>query len=139
MKLELVSLSGVKYSGEAYEVVIPTAAGEIAVYPNHMPLVSLATPGVLSIRVAKTDTNTEPYAIGGGIIQVDGQTLRILVDEVETADDILEAEAQKAFELAKKMKSEAKNAVELEKAQAMMDRSAVRLKVVELRHRRRNR
>ncbi|MDB5186181.1 MAG: atpC, partial [Candidatus Saccharibacteria bacterium] len=45
MKLELVSLTGVKYSDDAYEVVIPTADGEIAVFPGHMPLVSLAVPG----------------------------------------------------------------------------------------------
>ncbi len=79
MNLELVSLSGVKYSDEAYEVVIPTAAGEIAVYPNHMPLVSLAIPGMLSIRRNKTDNDNavEHYAILGGVIQVDGKTLRI--------------------------------------------------------------
>lgn len=141
MKLELVSLTGVKYSDDAYEVVIPTADGEIAVYPNHMPLVSLAVPGMLSIRKNKgdSDNQVEQYATLGGVIEIDGTTVRILVDEVEHAEDIQEETARKAYEQAQKMKKEAKNSVELEKAQTMMDRQAIRLRVVELRrgHRRR--
>lgn len=140
MKLELVSLRGVKYSDDAYEVVIPTADGEIAVYPNHMPLVSLAVPGLLSIRKNKNDSDSqvEQYATLGGVVEIDGSNIRILVDEVEHAEEIQEEAARKAYEQAQKMKKEAKNSVELDKAQAMMDRQAVRLKVVELRrgHRR---
>jgi F-type H+-transporting ATPase subunit epsilon len=139
MKLELVSLSGIKYSGDAYEVVIPTAAGEIAVYPDHMPLVSIAVPGVLSIRKSKNDADVEHYASFGGVIEVSGDTLRILVDEVEHADELYEEEAKRAYEHAQKLKSEAKNAVDLEKAQALMDRSAVRLKVADLKRRHRPR
>jgi F-type H+-transporting ATPase subunit epsilon len=142
MKLELVSLTGVKFADDAYEVIIPTADGEIAVFPDHMPLISLAVPGVLTVRRSKTDSDDqlEHFATLGGVIEITGTTLRILVDEVEHADDIYEDEVRKAYEKAKKMKSEAKDAVELEKAQALMDRHAVRLKVTELkRHHQRRR
>jgi F-type H+-transporting ATPase subunit epsilon len=135
MKLELVSLSGVVYSGDAYEVVIPTADGEIAVYPNHMPLISLAVPGILTVRKAKGDAGMETYATFGGVIEIDGQTVRILVDEVEHAEELYEDEVRKAYEQAQKLKSEAKNAVDLEKAQALVDRQAVRLKVAGLKRR----
>ena len=139
MKLELVSLTGVKYSDEAYEVVIPTAGGDIAVYPGHMPLVSLAVPGALAIRKKKTDTDDvrEYYAVQGGVVEVSGERVRILIDEIDHADEIHEAEAQKALEHARKLKSEAKTQLELEQAQAMMDRSAVRLKVAGLRRHKR--
>lgn len=140
MKLELVSLSGIKYSGDAYEVVIPTADGEIAVYPDHMPLISIAVPGVLTIRKSKGDTQVENYATLGGVVEVSGDTLRILVDDVEHADELYEEEVKRAYEHAQKLKSEAKNAVDLEKAQALVDRHAVRLKVAELkRHHQRRR
>jgi F-type H+-transporting ATPase subunit epsilon len=135
MKLELVSLSGVVYSGDAYEVVIPTADGEIAVYPNHMPLISLAVPGILTVRKAKGEAGMETYATFGGVIEIDGQTVRILVDEVEHAEELYEDEVRKAYEQAQKLKSEAKNAVDLEKAQALVDRQAVRLKVAGLKRR----
>jgi F-type H+-transporting ATPase subunit epsilon len=140
MKLELVSLSGVEYSGDAYEVVIPTADGEIAVYPDHMPLVSIAVPGVLTIRKAKGDAGVETYASLGGVVEISGDTVRILVDEAEHADELYEEEVKRAYEHAQKLKSEAKNAVDLEKAQALVDRHAIRLKVAELkRHHQRRR
>jgi F-type H+-transporting ATPase subunit epsilon len=134
MQLELVSLTGLKYSGEAYEVVIPTADGEIAVYPDHMPLISLAVPGVLTVRKKKDDADTElqTYATLGGVVEISGDHLRILVDEIEHEDELYEDEVREAYEKAQKMKSEATSAVDIEKAQALMDRHAIRLKVAEL-------
>jgi len=138
MKLQLVSLTGIKYDDEAYEVVIPTADGTIAVFPGHMPLVAIAVPGLLTIRQHKGDADTArtEYAAAGGIIEVlDGETIRILVDEAEKPEDIVEAEAQAAYARAQKMKSEAKSQVELEKAQSLMDHHAARLHIAELRRR----
>lgn len=142
MQLELVSLTGLKYSGDAYEVVIPTADGEIAVYPDHMPLISLAVPGVLTVRKKKDDADAdlETYATLGGVVEISGDKLRILVDEVEHEDELYEDEVRQAYEKAQKLKSEAKTAVELEHAQALMDRHAIRLRVAELkRHHQRRR
>ena len=80
----------------------------------------------------------EHFAISGGVIEVANNTLRLLVDEADHADEINEAEAQKAMELAQKMKSEAKDQVSLEHAQSLIDRSAVRLQVAGLKRRRRS-
>ncbi len=55
--------------------------------------------------------------------------------EDDHADEISEAEAERAFQLAEKMKAEAKDQVSLEHAQALVDRSAVRLQVAQLRRR----
>lgn len=141
MQLELVSLSGIKYADNAYEVIIPTADGDIAVYPGHMPLISLAVPGMLAIRKQKTDPDSarEYYAVLGGVVEIGGDTVRILVDEVEHAEDLYAEEIKSALERAKKMKAEATSAVDLERAQAMVDRQAVRLKVAELHGHRRTR
>lgn len=139
MKLQLIALSGTKYDDEAYEVIIPTAEGAIAVYPGHMPLVSLAVPGLLTIRKNKSDNDSAlwEYAVAGGVVEIDPETVRILVDEVERAEDIVEAEAKEALERAQKMKLEAKSQVELEKAHALMDRQAVRLQIAGLKRRHR--
>lgn len=137
MKLELVSLSGVKYSGDVYEIGIPTAAGQISVYPDHMPLITLAAPGILTVRKAKDTPNedVETFASFGGVIEVDGQTVRILVDEVDHADELVEEEVREAYQKAQKLRAQATSAVDLEKAQSLMDRHAVRLKVAELKRR----
>ena len=139
IKFQLVSLDGVKYDEDVYEVLLPTLDGEIGVLPGHMPLISAATNGVISVRRVASDKDDamEHFAISGGVIEVANNTLRVLVDEADHADEINEAEAQKAFDLAQKMKTEAKDQVSLEHAQSLLDRSAVRLQVAGLKRRRR--
>ena len=134
---ELVSLGGSKFNDDVYEVILPTLDGEIGVLPGHMPLISVATHGVVSIRRKSGDRDDfmEHFAISGGVVEVDGNTLRVLVDDADHADEINEAEAQKAYDLAQKMKAEAKDQVSLEHAQSLVDRHAVRLQVAGLRRR----
>jgi F-type H+-transporting ATPase subunit epsilon len=138
LRLELITLSGAKLQDEVYEVILPTSEGGIAVYPQHMPLVTTIVPGVVKVRRKKTDSddNLDIFATNGGVAEISGTTLRLLVDEATHADEIVEQEAAEALAEAKKLKEEAKDEVELERAQAMVDRQAVRLKVAELRRHR---
>lgn len=140
MKCELVTLTGLKFQeDDVYEVVLPTSTGEIAVFPNHMPLVTLATPGVISVRrkAGAADADMDHFATNGGVIEIGNDFVRVLVDEADRGDEIVESEARAALERAQKMKDEAGDSVSLEKAQALVDRHAVRLKVAELRRRHR--
>ena len=138
IRFQLVSLSGSKFDEDVYEVLLPTLDGQIGVMPGHMPLVSVATSGVVSVRhkAGDRDDMMDNFAISGGAIEVENDNLRLLVDEADHADEINEQEAQKAFELAKKMKADAKDQVSLEHAQSLIDRQAVRLQVAGLRRRR---
>lgn len=135
---QLVSLGGVKLDQEVYEIILPTLDGQIAVLPGHMPLISAAANGIVSIRKTSNerDDMMDHFAISGGVIEVDNNTLRVLVDEADHADEISEAEAIKAYEAAKKLKSEAKDQISLEHAQSLVDRSSVRLQVAGLKRRR---
>ncbi len=139
MKLELVTLSGIKVDTDVYEVMLPTAAGPIAVFPGHEPLVSVAVPGAIIVRFKKGDPESqlEYYAVSGGVIEVTQKLVRVLVDEADHGDDIVEAESRAALEKAMKLKETAKDAVELEKATELIDRHQVRLNVAGLRRRHR--
>lgn len=139
MQLQLVTLAGVQLDTEVYEVQIPTAMGPIGVFPGHEPLVSIAVPGVIKVRHNKTDSDNllEYFAIGGGVIDIDQKVIRVLVDEADRDEDIVEAEAKAALDKALEMKKNAKTAVELEKAAALVDRHQVRLNVAGLRRRKR--
>ncbi|MFZ1249683.1 MAG: ATP synthase F1 subunit epsilon [Candidatus Saccharimonadales bacterium] len=140
MKLNLVTLSGVKYDEEAYEVIIPTVDGEIGVFPSHEPLVTLAKSGVIQVRHSKGDPDErlEYFAVSGGIVEISNDLVRVLVDEADHGEDIVAAESQAALDRALKLRDEAKDQVELEKAHQLVDRHMVRLKVADLhrRHRR---
>jgi len=137
MKLELVTLTGLKFQEDVYEVILPTATGTIAVFPKHMPLVSLAVPGVISVRRQRNtpDDELEHFATNGGVIEIGNDMVRVLVDEADRGDEIVEAESRQALERAHKLREQASDKVSLEHAQALVDRHAVRLKVAELRRR----
>lgn len=141
MKLEFISLSGPKLQENVYEVLLPTADGVIAIYPQHAPTVTTVAPGVIMVRRKKTDSNEQRdvFATNGGIAEISNATIRLLVNEADHADDLVESEVQEALARAKQLKSEAKDEVELERAEALIDRHAVRLKVAELRRNRKPR
>lgn len=134
---QLVALSGTKYDDDVYEVILPTLEGEIGVLQDHMPLVSVATTGAIAVRKDQKDSDSarEFFAISGGVIEISNNTLRVLVDEADHADDINEAEAEAAIERANKLKAEAKDEVSLDHAQQLVDRHTVRLQVANLKRR----
>lgn len=139
IKFQLVSLDGVKFDEEVYEITLPTMDGEIGVLPGHMPLISVAESGVILVRRRAQDRDDmrDVFAISGGAIEVSGNSLRVLVDEADNSDEISEEEAKEAMERAKKMKAEAKDQVSLDQAQSLIDRQAVRLQVAGMKRRRR--
>ena len=134
---KLVALSGTKFNADVYEVILPTLDGQIGVLAHHMPLISAVTNGVIIVRhsAKEHDSLRDFFATNGGVILVENNTLRVLVDEADHADDINEAEAKDALARAKKLRSEAKDQISLEKAQSLVDRHDVRLKVTAMRRR----
>lgn len=137
IKFQIITLSGVKFDEDVYQVQLPTPDGNIGVFPNHMPLVSLAVPGVISVRRNQRDRDDklEYFATDGGVIEIIDNTVIILADEAVHAEDIHEESAKKALEVAQQAYKDAKDRVSLEKAQAMIDRQAVRLDVAKYKRR----
>jgi F-type H+-transporting ATPase subunit epsilon len=138
IRFQIVTLSGVKFDEEVYEVILPTPDGQIGVFPDHMPLVSMAVPGVIMVRRDQRDSNSklEYFATDGGIIEILDNTIKILADEAVHAEDIHEEASKKALIAAEEAYKNAKDKVSLDKAQAMIDRQAVRLNVAKYKRRR---
>lgn len=137
MDLELITLSGIKVKEPIYSAVIPTVDGEISVFPSHEQLVTLAKAGIIAVTFEKDGDLIEYYAISGGVVEISQTRLRILVDEADHGDDIIEAETQAALERAIELRDNADTQVEREKAHQLVDRHLVRLKVAELRRKKR--
>lgn len=139
MKLQLVTMTGVKVDEPIYSATIPTVDGEISVFPSHESLVTLARNGVITVRFKKDnpDAKLEYFAISGGVVQIDQTQIRVLVDEADHGAEIIEAETRAALERAIRQRDEADDQIEREKAHRLIDRHMVRLKVAELQRRRR--
>ncbi len=133
-RFQLVAPTGTKFDDQVYEVILPTLDGQIGVLAHHMPLISVVVNGVIIVRhdSRENDLARDFFAVSGGAVIVENNTLKVLVDEADHARDINEAEAKEALERALKLKAEASDQISLEKAQSLIDRSNVRLKVASL-------
>ena len=141
MRFKLVTLAGERINEQVYSVQIPTIDGEIGVFPNHEPLITVAKPGVVTVKLNESDVADQHdyFAISGGIVEITGKSVKILVDEADYGDDVIEAEAQAALERAIAARDSATSAIELDKALQLVDKHKSRLKVADLHRRKRKR
>lgn len=134
MRFQLISADGIKFDEDVYETLVPTKAGTIAIFRDHMPLLSAVAPGVLSIRrrAGDSERSMEHFAVFGGVIEVDGQTARLITDDVTTPGELSEHDAQEALKRAEQMVKTADTRAAIEEAQHLLQRSAVKLEVAKL-------
>jgi ATP synthase F1 epsilon subunit len=137
---ELVSVAGTKFDDNAYEVLVPTQGGTIAVFEDHMPLITAAEPGVISVRKKPTDRDDamQHFAVNGGVAEVDGKNLRFIADDVTAAEDISEKDAEAALARAEELIRGAGSQTALAEAHRMLHHSRAQLNVARLKRRRYN-
>jgi ATP synthase F1 epsilon subunit len=140
MHFRLVSAQGVKYDEEAYEVLVPTKGGTIAVFENHMPLISAASGGVVSVRAKSSDSDAamQHFAVGGGVMQVAGKDLIFLSDDITTPEDVNEKEAEAALARAEELIKNASTRTQINEAHRLLHHSRAQLNVSRLKRRHHN-
>ncbi len=134
MQFELLTLTGAKYTGEIAEVSLKTPEGSLAILPHHEPFTAIVSPGPVTVR--SKGKSEELFATFGGIVEVIDNRVRLLADEAEHADDLVEAEIVEALARAKAAKEGVRDKGELHRAQQLVDRHAIRLEVVRIRRHR---
>jgi len=123
------------FSDQVDEVILPTPNGEIGILPNHIPLVSLLSPGEL--RIKKGD-EVNYLAVSGGFIEVRPDKVVVLADTAEQAEEIDEAKAEEARKKAQGLLEEKRvDATEFAALSAKIEKELARLKVAKKRRRRR--
>lgn len=81
MQFSLVSISRKVLDLPSIEwVTIPTNGGEITIFPNHEPLITALSPGILTV---KSDKETISYATGGGVAEITGESVTATADMIE--------------------------------------------------------
>lgn len=102
MRFSLISITKKVLEAEVASVTLPTKTGTITVLPKHEPLVAALNPGVLSVTV---EGKVQSFAIGGGVLETDGENVSVLADMVEAGASIdSEAAVQRKNEAARLLK-----------------------------------
>jgi len=132
MKVEIVTVERMVYSGEADMVIAPGIEGELGILPRHAPLLTALQVGELRV---KNDGEEISMAIGGGFMEVSPDKVIVLADTAERAEEIDLARAEAARERAERLLREKPKGVDLAGIEGALRRSQIRLKVARLRRR----
>ena len=99
MQVEVVSPERVLFSGEATMVILRTlGGGDIAFLPGHAPFLGALTEWSGQLHLA--DGTVKHVAIHNGFVEVSNNTVAILADTAELAEDIDVDRAREALRLA---------------------------------------
>src|SRR5690349_24369363 len=93
LKLEIVTPEATVYSGDVEMVTLPGVAGQMGIYPEHVPLITEMVPGEI---IARKDGRDTFIASGEGLIEVTARRVSVLTDLAIAADRIDEAKAEEA-------------------------------------------
>lgn len=131
LRLEIVTPETTAYSEDVEMVTLPGSEGELGVYPNHVPLLTILKPGEL--RVVK-DGRVSFLAVGEGFIEITPERVSVLTDVALGVEQINESAAEEAIARAQAAMKEDHSAEEVAALQATLQKALAQLHVKRRRH-----
>ena len=127
LKLEMVTPYKRVLSEEVDEITAPGFVGELGILPGHTPLLTTLKVGELSYKKGSEQFHV---AVNWGYLEVEEDTVTVLVDTAEKSDEIDLARAKAALgraeEALKALSQEDKNFKIME---AALERALIRIQV----------
>jgi F-type H+-transporting ATPase subunit epsilon len=132
IKLDIVTVEKVVFSGDVDMVVAPGQEGEMGILPHHAPLMTALNAGEL---IARQSGEEYCMAISGGYLEVLPDRIIVLADSAERAEDIDIARAEAAKKRAQEVLAGSANQAEAAMAEAAIRRAIARIEVADRRRR----
>ena len=133
LKFEIVTAERVVYSEEVDVVIAPGTAGQMAILPNHAPLLTTLQPGNLTVRIGGVE---QDIFVSGGFLEVMENRVTVLADTAERAEEIDIGRAEEARQRAEERLRVHPVDMDLARADAALKRALMRIKVAERTRRR---
>lgn len=128
IKLEVVTPDKVVVSEEVEYVGVPGLLGQFGVLKNHIPFLSALAVGSLYYRKG---SELQYVFVSGGFAEVSPDSITVLAESAERAEDIDIARAKKAKERAERRLQNEKEKTDYLRAQAALNRAIQRLSTKE--------
>jgi F-type H+-transporting ATPase subunit epsilon len=127
LSLEVVTPYRTVLIEDVESVTLPGIEGELGILPEHIPLLTTLDTGIMSYK--NSSGKTHAIAVHWGYAQVEGNSVRVLAELAETADEI---DIERAKDAEKKandiLLSETSSTIDWEKEQSRQDKYASKLK-----------
>lgn len=108
---------------------IPTVDGERGLLPNHMPLVTMLTIGVMS---SEENGQRNYYAITNGLFYFNDNVAEIMTDTIENRDEIDLDRASSAKARAEKRLQSSDHNIDQKRAELALKRALNRIRVADI-------
>ncbi|HET6817696.1 MAG TPA: F0F1 ATP synthase subunit epsilon [Mycobacteriales bacterium] len=99
MNVELVAPDRMVWSGEAEMVIARTTDGDIGILPGHEPTLGVLVPS--PVRIKRSGEDELVAAVHGGFLSVTRDSVSVLAEVVELAEEIDSSRARQALERAR--------------------------------------
>jgi len=104
LQVNVVAADRAVWSGPARLVIARTSLGDIGVMPGHQPVLATLADGTVTVRSSEGDA---VFAVHGGFISVAHNTVAVLAETAERAEEIDVERARRALERAQAASSAA--------------------------------
>jgi len=128
--VDVVSAEELIFSGEAEFVALPGEAGELGIYPKHIPLITRIKPGAVRIKVVGR-AEEEFVFVAGGILEVQPDTVTVLADTAIRGVDLDQAKAEEAKKLAEEAMVNRESKIDYAMAQAELATAIAQLAAIQ--------
>lgn len=128
--VDVVSAEEEIFSGEAEFVALPGEAGELGIYPRHIPLITRIRPGAVRIKVPG-QAEDEFVFVAGGILEVQPDSVTVLADTAIRGHDLDEAKASEAKKLAEEALINKDSKIDYATAQAELSQAIAQLAAIQ--------
>ena len=125
--VEIITPDRIFHKGEATMIEFNTAAGEIGVYKNHIPLTTVLAPGVVTIH--KDGEDDVIAAVHSGFAEILPDKVTLLAETAEWPDEIDVERAQAAKARAEERLANKTEAIDVQRAELALRRALVRMDI----------
>jgi F-type H+-transporting ATPase subunit epsilon len=126
LRLEIVTPDATVYSEDVDMVTLPGVEGQMGILPRHVPLMTHMVAGELIVRKNGQD---RCLVVGEGFVEITGDHVAILTDLAIAAENIDEAKAEEARQLAAARLRETMSSEEVASVNAALARSLAQVRV----------
>ncbi len=127
--VDIVSAEKEIFSGLAEMIFAPAELGELGISPRHAPLITKLNPG--EVRVKVSETESYPFYISGGLLEVQPHLVTILADTAVRAKDIDEVAALEAKAKAEEALADKSGKLDYAMAQSQLQQAVMQLRTLD--------
>lgn len=127
MKLQVICPDRIFYEGEVSMVELNTTEGEVGIYPRHIPLTSILSPGILTIT---EEGGLKNAALHSGFVQILPEKVTVMAEAAEWPEEIDLDRAEAARERAEERIRAKDTKTDIARAETALHRAIARINVI---------